>query len=214
MKLFKNTVSDSLWEGLICLMKIDAFLPFRLVGGTALSLQLGHRKSVDIDLFTDAEYGSINFNELESVLASTFPVFNSSDIEMVGMGKSYFIGYDKSDMVKLDLFYTDAFVFPIMQDGVLRMATQEEIAAMKMEVVSEGGRKKDFWDLHELLEIHSLNQIIHYYQKRYPYGASKEELLQKLVDFTNAEHDFTPVCFKQKEWELIKLDFEEYLSNP
>lgn len=35
------------------------FEPFRLVGGTALSLQMGHRLSVDIDLFTDAEYGTL-----------------------------------------------------------------------------------------------------------------------------------------------------------
>ena len=49
-KLHKETVSDALWWTLKQLMEIEVLLPFRLVGGTSLSLQLGHRISVDIDL--------------------------------------------------------------------------------------------------------------------------------------------------------------------
>lgn len=54
-------------------MELKAFRPFRLVGGTSLSLQLGHRQSVDIDLFTDAAYGSIAFLPIEKVLKENFP---------------------------------------------------------------------------------------------------------------------------------------------
>ena len=61
-KLFYETVSPLLKSILELLMKEDIFKVFRLVGGTALSLQLGHRKSVDIDLFTEAEYGSVDFD--------------------------------------------------------------------------------------------------------------------------------------------------------
>lgn len=67
MKLYLNTVSDLLWNSLKQLMSIKEFDSFRIVGGTSLSLQLGHRESVDIDLFTDAEYGSLDFNKLEEV---------------------------------------------------------------------------------------------------------------------------------------------------
>jgi hypothetical protein len=42
------------------------FNPFRLVGGTSLSLQLGHRMCIDIDLFTDADYGSIDFKAIRA----------------------------------------------------------------------------------------------------------------------------------------------------
>ena len=55
MKLFYETVSDSLLSILKKLMSSDIFKDFRLVGGTALALQRGHRRSVDIDLFTDLE---------------------------------------------------------------------------------------------------------------------------------------------------------------
>lgn len=60
MNLFRDTVSDLLWKSLLELMCIAEFDSFRLVGGTSLSLQLGHRESIDIDLFTDVGYGSID----------------------------------------------------------------------------------------------------------------------------------------------------------
>ena len=52
--LYWNTVSALLKDSLLLLMQAEELNEFRLVGGTALSLQLGHRMSVDIDLFTDA----------------------------------------------------------------------------------------------------------------------------------------------------------------
>ena len=71
--LHKNTVSDNLWASLNKLMKIEELKNFRLVGGTSLSLQIGHRMSVDIDLFTDAPYDSIDFDRIDEVICSTFP---------------------------------------------------------------------------------------------------------------------------------------------
>lgn len=117
MTLHLNTVSDLLWHTLIQLMSIQEFDSFRLVGGTSLSLQLGHRESVDIDLFTDAQYGSIDFDNLEGILNNTFPYVDSSSVNMVGMGRSYFIGNNENELVKLDLFYTDPFVFPCIVEN-------------------------------------------------------------------------------------------------
>lgn len=68
-----NTVSSPLEATLRQLMAEDCVNAFRLVGGTALSLHLGHRMSVDIDLFTDAEYDSINFSCIHNHLTSTYP---------------------------------------------------------------------------------------------------------------------------------------------
>ncbi len=209
MKLYLNTVSDLLWRSLQNLMSNDNFNSFRLVGGTSLSLQLGHRESVDIDMFTDAEYGSIDFAHLESILRSKFTYIDTLQDNIVGIGKSYFIGNNSNELIKLDLFYTDKYTFPLIETNGLRLASLEEIAAMKLDVIGRGGRKKDFWDLHELLERYSIHDMIKFYQKRYPYNYSKEELLTGLSNFENADMDFTPICFKDKVWELIKLDFEE-----
>ncbi|WP_372745277.1 nucleotidyl transferase AbiEii/AbiGii toxin family protein [Lutibacter sp.] len=209
MALYLNTVSNLLWDTLKLLMSIKEFDKFRIVGGTSLSLQLGHRESVDIDLFTDAEYGSVDFQKLESILEQTFTYVDTSSVGLVGMGKPYFIGNNKNELVKLDLFYTDPFVFPCVTEDNVRFSSIEEIAAMKFEVIAQGGRKKDFWDVHELLDKFTLDEMIAFYQKRNPYGSSKAELLEKIIDFSVADIDFEPNCYKGKIWEFIKLDFEE-----
>ncbi|KAA1241446.1 nucleotidyl transferase AbiEii/AbiGii toxin family protein [Aquimarina sp. RZ0] len=213
MELYLNTVSDLLWNSLKQLMSIDEFNSFRIVGGTSLSLQIGHRESIDIDLFTDAEYGSIDFTILEAKLNETFTYVDMPLVDLVGMGKSYFIGNNENELVKLDLFYTDPFVFPCILEQNVRFSSIEEVAAMKFEVIANGGRKKDFWDIHELLETYTLDEMIDFYLKRNPYGASKDEILVKVVDFSTAENDFTPNCYKEKVWELIKLDFEESVKK-
>ncbi|MEP1489747.1 MAG: nucleotidyl transferase AbiEii/AbiGii toxin family protein [Algibacter sp.] len=213
MTLYLNTVSDLLWYTLNQLMSIQEFNTFRLVGGTSLSLQLGHRASVDIDLFTDAPYGGIDFDNLESILINTFPYVDSSSVGIIGMGKSYFVGNSENELVKLDLFYTDPFVFPCIIENNVRFSGIEEIAAMKFEVIAQGGRKKDFWDVHELLNTYTLDEMIAFYLKRNPYSYSKSELLSQIIDFSVAEDDFTPNCYKNKVWELIKLDFEDLIES-
>ncbi|MDN3725323.1 nucleotidyl transferase AbiEii/AbiGii toxin family protein [Aequorivita sp. SDUM287046] len=134
-------------------MAIEEFKSFRLVGGTSLSVQQGHKESVDIDLFTDAEYGSIDFNRLEEILNETFPYVDTSSMGEVVIGRSYFVGEDENNAIKLDIYYTDPFVFPLLEVDNIRLASKEEIAAMKLEVIANGGRKKDFWDIHELLDV-------------------------------------------------------------
>ncbi len=213
MKLHLNTVSDLLWDALIKLMGLKELNSFRIVGGTSLSLQLGHRQSIDIDLFTDAKYGSVDFVKIENSLMKTFPYVDKLSVEQVGMGLSFFIGNNENDVIKLDLFYTDSFVFPCIKEQNVRFSSIEEVAAMKLEVIAHGGRKKDFWDVHELLEKYTLEDMIGFYIKRNPYGYSKNELLPQILDFSVAEDDFTPNCFKNKEWEIIKLDFVELIKN-
>lgn len=123
------------------------------------------------------------------------------------MGKSYFIGNNKHELIKLDLFYTDTFVFPIIHKQNIRFSSIEEVIAMKLEIIANGGRKKDFWDIHELLNKFTLEEMIGFYLKRNPYSYSKDDLLSKIIDFSSAEDDFTPNCYCGKAWELIKLDY-------
>ncbi|MEE1174526.1 MAG: nucleotidyl transferase AbiEii/AbiGii toxin family protein [Paludibacteraceae bacterium] len=71
-KLHYNTVSKTLTKCLKELMNEPLLKDFVLVGGTSLSLQLGHRVSIDIDLFTDSPYGSVNFNAIQEMLRGKF----------------------------------------------------------------------------------------------------------------------------------------------
>lgn len=102
--LHYKTVTPLLKGVLQQLTNEPLFAPFRLVGGTNLSLRYGHRLSVDIDLFTDSEYRSLNFASFEYYLRSQFPYYDCNDKgSIVGMGRSYYIGSSKEDYVKLDL---------------------------------------------------------------------------------------------------------------
>ena len=55
--------------------------------------------------------------------------------------------------------------------------------------------------------------MISFYVKRNPYGVTKEELLQELTNFKKANEDFTPNCYRGKVWELIRLDFEDWVKE-
>ena len=204
-----QTVKPILRSTLECLMEMEEFVPFRLVGGTSLSLRYGHRMSDDIDLFTDAEYGTLDFHKLQDILRKEFPYCQGDCGEIVGFGTSYIVGNSKDDCVKLDLFYTDQFIRPMEVFGNIRMAAVEDIVAMKMDVVSRGGRKKDFWDLHMLRDHYSIDQMLSLYEERYPYGATREECVSGLTNFSVADTEPDPICLQDKVWQLIKLEFIE-----
>ena len=211
--MYYNTVNELLKESLQILMVSEVFKDFRLVGGTSLSLQLGHRMSIDIDLFSDAIYGSIDFNELDIFLKSAFTYVDSSNDLEPAMGKSYLIGTDKDNNVKLDIYYTDTFIRPLLTVDEIRLATTEEIIAMKIDVVQRGGRKKDFWDLHECLPNYGIGKMLELHEERYPYGHDKDLILKNFTDFTSADDDFDPICLQGKYWEFIKEDIEEAVNK-
>ncbi len=212
-ELFYGTVSPLLKSILELLMKEEIFNTFRLVGGTALSLQLGHRESADIDLFTEAEYGSVDFDTIEKYLERQFSYIDTFDFGAIGSGKSYFIGESADQSIKLDLYYTDPFIRPILKIDGIRLTEIDDIVAMKIDVVGRGGRKKDFWDLHELLTGYSVVQMLQLHQERYPFTHDKKEILSNFTTFGNADSDFDPVCLRGKYWEIIKLDILDALES-
>lgn len=212
-KLYYNTITPLLYEVLKTLMGASVFDSFRLVGGTALSLQCGHRKSVDIDLFTAATYGSIDFDAIDEFINAQYSYVDSGNSKIVGMGRSCFMGNSRDESIKLDMFYTDEYIQPpLIVDGI-RLATIEEIIAMKVDVIGRGGRKKDFWDLHELMSKYSFAQMLALHERRYPYTHNEEEIRNNFTDFSKADEDFEPVCLRGKTWELVKLDMLDFVKS-
>lgn len=210
--LYYHTVNEILHQSLLQLMEAEIFKDFRLVGGTALSLQIGHRISVDIDLFSDAEYGTIDFDAITDYLQQNFNYVDFLSVPPA-LGRSYIIGRDADNAIKLDVFYTDPFITPPLVEDGIGMASIEEIIAMKIDVVQRGGRKKDFWDLHALFEDYTLDQMLQLHEKRYPYTHEKETILQNFIMFQNADDDFDPICLKDKYWEFIKDDLKTLIRD-
>jgi hypothetical protein len=188
-------------------MAAPVFNNFRLVSGTALSLQLGHRESIDIDLFTAAEYGSIDFNEIDKYLKRSYDYVDTNNKGPIGMGITYFVGHSVDDAIKADIYYNEPFIRPVVEAGHIRMAAKEDIIGMKLDVIARGGRKKDFWDIHMLRDEYSIPAMIQLYQERYPYGHTEREIRDGLIRFFAADEEPNPVCHLGKHWELIKLDF-------
>lgn len=211
--MYWNTVSGLLKQVLEHIMREPRFYPFRLVGGTSLSLQMGHRISVDIDLFTDAEYDSIDFTVIDRFFTEHYPYVDTNNIGVIGMGKSYYVGNSPDHAVKIDIYYADPFIRPALTKDGIRLCSIQDIIAMKLEIIAAGGRKKDFWDLHASHDDYSINEMVKFHQERYPYGSTEEEVRAGLVNFKLADGEPDPICLLGKHWELIKLDFTEWVGN-
>jgi hypothetical protein len=210
--LHRETTSDELFNVLVKLMSIPELSDFRLVGGTALSLLRGHRESVDIDMFCDGPYGEIPFDHILEVLRLKFPYIEETSpiVNAPGrvnnQGLYLFIGKDEETSIKTDILYWDApFLFPAIEEEGIRLATIEDIAAMKLDTISRGGRKKDFWDLSDILETHSMSELLAIYEKKYPWFEIKD-VVNGLSDFTVADKMPDPICYKKKSWETIKAE--------
>lgn len=132
---------------------------FYLVGGTALALQLGHRNSIDIDLFTQNDF---DVNELITKLSQRYQVISTYNRENTLLStvndiKVDFIGHNYP-FVKL----------PITEEGITFLS-KEDIAAMKLNAISNSGKRlKDFIDVYFLLEHFTLHEMIEFYTIKYP----------------------------------------------
>ena len=207
-KLHWHTTTESVRKILPELMEISELKQFRLVGGTALSLQLGHRQSVDIDLFTDSEYGAVDFRKIDAVLRKIYCcVDTNSALENVPV-MMYFIGKTSEALIKLDLFYTDPFIFQAVGTDGIRMATMAETGTMKLELISRGGRKKDFWDILEISDHMPFLDLVSLSLQKYPY-LTKKALKKGLKDFSLADDEVNPRCLRGRYWELVKADMVE-----
>lgn len=213
--LYYNTVTPLLREILDKLMRAPELSLFRLVGGTSLSLRLGHRESVDIDMFTEQDYGTIDWRAIYELLRREF-AYADNRIQEDGLhsfGESFYLGESEFKRVKVDLFYTDPFLQPAEQIDGIRMAALEDIVAMKVDVVLRGGRKKDFWDLHELKQNYTIGQMLDLHRQRYPWTHERETIIRNFTSFQLADEDFDPNCLRGKYWEFIKMDFVNWLQE-
>ena len=217
MKLYYETVSDSLLSILRKLMSSDVFKDFRLVGGTALALQRGHRRSVDIDLFTDIDYANMPLAAMREFLEKEFPIHKGTEaMAMLANGYHIFLSEGSEPPVKVDFFYTEPFIFPAIEEDGLRIADQREIAAMKLGVIgSQIYRQKDYWDIHEMLENYSLPEMIQWALERDPYSITRDDIIKGLQQANQVQESpmgivsLKPLSY----WELKVLDLMEEVKN-
>ena len=94
----------------------------------------------------------------------------------------------------------------------IRIASIEEIIALKLNAIAGRGAKKDFWDLYELLNHYSFEQMIGFYKKRYPNNALIM-IAKSITYFGNADLQPDPYCFKNSEWNDIKKEIAKKINT-
>ena len=203
--LHKETVEKGTLDLIRKLMADDQLKEFNLVGGTALALKLGHRKSIDIDLFTATDFNS---QEISSHLITNY---NVTRIQTITNGVFCLI-----DGVKLDLI---THKYPLLEDletvEGIRMVSLKDIGAMKLNAIyNNGTRLKDFVDIYALLETFPLQELLQAGEKKYP---ENNIAMVKNALLHHEDIDFTvPIDYVGKEikWPSITQRLQQSFHDP
>jgi predicted nucleotidyltransferase component of viral defense system len=187
-------------------MVLPSLESFALVGGTALSLRYGHRSSVDLDLFFHEKFDHI---AIENELRDEF----GDEFEYEGGHKQFGI-FCNIQHIKVDIVYTPHLPIASTETiDAIRMYSSSDIAAMKIQAILGRAKKKDFWDLDELLHHYTLQQIIDWHKKKYPNQMLAISIPNAITYFVEANESETPVSFKGQTWESVKKGISKAVSD-
>jgi len=178
---------------------------FFLVGGTSLSLQMGHRRSIDLDLFSLDDFdGNALLTEIEKKYGfyTDFQSKNTLKGQINGV-KVDFIAH-KYPLIK-----------PLLVIEGVRMADLKDIAAMKLNAIAGNGtRLKDFIDIAYLSSYLTLAQIVDAYQNKYatrnPVMVIKSMVYHDDIDFTEP----IEMTNNKYSWKKIKKRLDEMIKMP
>lgn len=196
------TIEPHTLELLRLLTNDEVLAETRLVGGTSLALQYGHRNSVDLDLF-----GSIKDDDEE--LVSCLKRYGSLQIHKLAPNIKIF----DLDGIKVDIVN---YSYPWIDDAVvedgLRLASPRDIAAMKINAIEGRGTKKDFIDVHELLKHYTLQELLSFYSAKYPEHSIFRALLS-LSYFEDADVQPMPIMYVEEDWITIKNNISKHIHD-
>lgn len=192
------------------LMNIKELNSFSLVGGTALSLKYGHRISEDLDLFSHEPFDkSVIIKLLEGWFAERFHYEERGH----KLGVFCYIDEVKVDIVR----FPHQLIRSIeVKDGI-RIYSTEDIIAMKIAAILRRAKKKDFWDIAELLDHFSVDDFVKFFFEKYPTQMLAISIPQVMTYFADAELETSnPIGFKGQTWKSVKSKIsksvKEYLN--
>lgn len=191
--LFYETINATTLELLKKLQSNKGFKNLLLVGGTSLALQIGHRVSIDIDLFGKIDINTIELNKLLSSYGEIVKIQQTNNIHI------FTLNGVKTDIVN----YSYPWIRQHVSSGGLKLASKEDIAAMKLSAITGRGTKKDFVDLYFLLKYFTLSEMLSFYEEKYADG-SVFMVLRSLSYFDDAEEDPMPRMLHKTDWGNMK----------
>lgn len=184
--------------------KPDFVSSFYLSGGTALSVQLGHRESEDLDFFSSESF------DPEMIEQQLHPFGILSETELAkGTVNTYLDG------VKLQfLEYPYRLLEPLVIWEGIPLSSIADIACTKLQTVGMRSSKKDFIDLYVLLQHYTLNMLLDYTKKKYTESDySETHILKSLVYFDDANAQPMPRMHTDVSWEQVKKAIVEAVKS-
>lgn len=212
--LRKETVSSQLLESLAVLMEMKTIKTHRLVGGTALALQIGHRISVDIDLFSDDK------NDYEEIQEELYEKFGNKFAKgrnissSVSKGIAVYLNDIKTDI----LDWKSKFIRPALIDEQIRIASKEDIIPMKFNTFlcsPEFARyeKKDYIDIANLMKEYSLEHMISLYNEKYPNELMSSRLMIEGLQLSEmTDKKVMPKMLYAETWDDTKKQIEKSIA--
>lgn len=199
-ELFWNTITADMRLVLDGFSQTEIGARFYLAGGTALSLQLGHRLSVDLDFFSPTEDIPTIRPVLEHALASLDATLaDSAWGNLVYLAKNVRVGF---------YGYGYPLVAPLIEKENARLASIEDIALMKMDALLSRAARKDFYDLYFICQRIPLRRLFDLAPQKYPSVRDFEaQTIKRLVYFENAEQDAEPALLHPVTWQAVKEYF-------
>ncbi len=173
-----------------------------LVGGTSLALQLGHRKSDDLDFFTDSYF---DLQEIKSTIITNYPDAQLLNERPTGLSYILPVRDTANSYRKLDIYnWAVKFIKPNIHEGNFRLASLEDITALKLDAISFRKEQKDYIDLAVLLTKFTLSDMLKFYQEKFP-NNDLRIVLSHLRNFKGVEESPKPEM-------LIDFDLKSTLN--
>lgn len=191
--LHLNTIEKHTLELLNKIQSLPAFSDCRLVGGTALALQLGHRKSIDLDFFGQFDLSAEEI-KVELSKLGTLKIIQETKFIF-----QYILNDIKIDFVN----YPYDWIAPMIIENGIILADKKDIAAMKLSAITNRGTKKDFVDIFELLKIFTLEELLKFFTLKYKDNVPFMTI-KSLTYFEDAEEEPMPYMFSNTSWDEIK----------
>ena len=196
--LFYTTVKPRTLELLKALMEVPELRAFNLAGGTSLSLQIGHRISVDLDLFGNHPF------QADEMLQS---VKNCGNVKILHKTKNILM--IDIEGIKVEIVnYSYSLVKDFSVEDGIRLLSLEDIGAMKLAAITGRGRKRDLYDLFFLLKKFSLDQILGFCRQKYPDG-NEWLVARSIIYFEDANNDLEMRPFQKILWTSVKKQIEK-----
>ncbi|MFH2085531.1 MAG: nucleotidyl transferase AbiEii/AbiGii toxin family protein [bacterium] len=177
---------------------------FYLSGGTALSLQLGHRESEDLDFFSGSSFDPrIIQVELEKI----------GQIDDLELAENTLNGY--VDGVKLQFL---GYPYPLLEPTIdyqgIKLSSVLDIACTKLQTIGMRGSKKDFIDMYVLMQKYPLSELLEKMKEKYKNSEFNiPHILKSLVYFADAEDQVMPRLHTKIEWNSVKARMTEVVKE-